>query len=173
MARRRAARRRRAAPHRSTVVENFTFTVESGTISNVLVRVLGNRPPRSNFRPLWFEVEACAYIPGSGDPTFSPVAMQLTMSSEDDGSYVATSPLKLVNNLPVRLRVQQPRSSDWWAYNTKSDTVVCSVHAVCAGKPPTENKVFLRGIGRVGLLVQEEVTVATCPAVELDTLVMM
>lgn len=160
---RRSRRSRRRRLH-ATVIENFPFTVEAGTQSNITVRVLANRPPRSNFRMQWFEIQAVSYIPGSGDPTTSPVAVQITLNAENDGECVAVSAPVLLGPQPRRVRLRQPPSTDWNAYNLSEASILGSIRAICVGPPPTSSHaVYVRGLARCGLLCQEEVSAIACP----------
>lgn len=164
--RRRRNRQRRSRPR--GIIETFTFSVLQGNSTSVLVSTLTSRPPRSNFRPVWFEVEVCGYQPGSASlPGFlAPVGCQIGFRQESDDNYASTSRLILTGATAVKVRTRYPRSADWWPYNTDPKNVVADINAVCVG-PTTSSSTpgYLRGIGRMLIILQEEDCATSCPSI--------
>lgn len=167
MAPRRGRRRNRRRGNRSRgIVETFTFSIINGNSADVLVSTLTSRPPRSNFRPIWLEVDVCGYQPGTSAQAgfLAPVGCQLGFRSESDGTYCSTSRLVLAGAASRKVRTYYPRSADWWPWNVVGSTVICSISAVCVG-PTSNTSGYLRGIGRLLLIVQEEQCISDCPAI--------
>lgn len=167
MGRRAGRGRRRRSRRARCIVETFTFSVLQGETSSVQVGTLTSRPPRSNFRPLWMEVEVCGYQPGSASQPgwLAPVGCQIGFRQESNGNYVSTSRLLLATSTPKKLRTRYPRSADWWPYNITPSMTIADIHAVCVGPTgPAGTIGYLRGIGRLGLIVQEEMCVTGCPS---------
>lgn len=168
MAPKRRSNRRRSQNRARGIIETFTFSVIQGNVTSVLVSTLTSRPPRSNFRPIWFEVEVCGYQPGSSSTSgwLAPVGCQIGFRQESDGNYVSTSRLVLAGAAPKKVRVRYPRSSDWWPWNVTDSAILADISAVCVGPTvDSSTKGYLRGIGRLMLIVQEEECASSCPAI--------
>lgn len=152
--------------------EVFTFSVNNGATTSVQVGTLGNRPPRSNFRPVWFEVEArepwvpaTATLPGY----YAPGSIQITLNGpRETGDSVAVSNLCLLGSTPRRVRVHYPPSADWWPWNNVSSDVVATIDAVCVGTT-SPGTAFVRGIGRIMVQVSVEDIATPCPSVHLES----
>jgi len=167
-------KRRRKAGKKSgssAYTEEFTFSVEAGNTATVYVSTLGNRPPRSNFRPMWLECEFCAFVPGTEaiPSSYSPVGFQVALGFgtqvSQSGLYESiTSRVRLASTTPQHVRIRTPRSYDWLAWNTASLTEIASLTAVCIGRPSgSTSSVFVRGVCRLKCAIQTEVIASTCP----------
>lgn len=148
------------------IIETFTFSVLQGNTSKVLKSTITSLPPRSNFRPVWLEVEVCGYSPGSSsEPGYmGPVGCQLNFIGYPVASYCSTSRLCLAGSSPRKVRTYYPRSSDWMPYNLADTVGLADISAVCVGKL-ADTSGYLRGVGRMMLIVQEEVCANACPAI--------
>lgn len=152
---------------RNTIRENFTFSISPGSSSNILVATLGNRPPRSNFRPLSFTVSAAtAYVPPTSTLPgyYVPAALQLLLLTPS-GEFCSTSGQQSLGSNPRRLTVRYPRSADWYPYNNVGTDVVAVIDCVCLGTTPST--AVVRGTAQIRLSVSQEVVVPTCPTVHL------
>lgn len=152
---------------RPPIIENFTFSALQGNEVDITVGTLSSRPPRCNFRPLWFEVQVCGYQPGSSSTSgwLAPVGCQLACRSEADGVFCATSKLVMCASVPRKIRVYYPRSADWYPWNVTDSTIMFTIIAVCIGPTVDSNtKGYLRGVGRVACVYQEEYATSACPA---------
>jgi len=163
LSRRSRPARRNVRGGRNQYRENFTFSITPGFTSNVTVATLGNRPPRSNFRPISFSITATtAYVP----PTttlpgyYVPAALQILFMNPS-GEYVSTSGQLALGTNPRRLSVRYPRSADWWPYNNIATDTVAVIDCVCLGTVP-QNAV-VRGTAQIRLAISQEIIVPTCP----------
>lgn len=150
--------------------EVFTFSVPNGTVSSITVGTLANRPPRSNFRPIWLEATAQGFVPGTNERPgyYYPVGLQLAFAEGNPQSavvYVATSQLAL-GRATVRLRY--PQSADWRSFDLPSGSVVGEIRAVCVGPPNSAGTTpgYLRGVARMYIALQPEEVVASCPTLQ-------
>lgn len=164
--RRRRGNRRRSSRRGRGILEVFTFSLIQGNSTQVLKSTLTSLPPRSNFRPVWFEVEVCGFEPGTSTlPGFAgPVGCQLNFYGYPVASVCSTSRLVLAGASPRKVRTYYPRSADWFPYNLAETQVVAEISAVCVGKTSTNNG-YLRGVGRLMLIVQEETCANACPSI--------
>lgn len=167
----RSSRRRRGG--RLSYIETFTFSVTAGAVSTVTKATLSSLPLRCNFRPLWFETEVIAFVPGSTSlPGFvAPVGCQLSLLEGQDSSVVTTvsvSPCKVVGAVPCRVRVRYPRSADWRSYTSAPTAQIASIASVCVGPSGTGTSTVLRGVGRIYFLLQNEDIVPSCPSLHLE-----
>lgn len=172
MGRRNGKLRRRNGTRRNSnrrgIIETFTFSVMQGSTTSVLVSTLTSRPPRSNFRPVWLEVEVVGYQPGTSSASgwLAPVGCQIGFRSESDGNYASTSRLVLAGATPRKIRTRYPTSSDWWPWNITLSTVIADISAVCVGPSVNSaNPGYLRGVARMLIIVQEEQCATSCPAI--------
>lgn len=159
--------RGRGGRNRRPLIDNFTFSLLQGNEMDVKVANISSRPPRCNFRPLWLEVQVCGYQPGSSSTSgwLAPVGCQLACRSEADGVYCATSKLIACAAVPRKIRVYYPRSADWYPWNISDGTTLFTIIAICIGPTVDSNtKGYLRGVGRVAMIYQEEYATAGCPA---------
>lgn len=151
--------------------EVFTFSVEAGHTAEVLVSTLGNRPPRSNFRIAWMEVEFTSFVAGTGSlpATFTPVAFQCSLGEGTQqgstGLYQeATSPLRLASTAPRRVHVRAPVSMAWFSFDTAERTAIGNLTAVCIGRPADASSTsYIRGVARIRVQLQTETSASTCP----------
>lgn len=155
--------------------EVFTFSVIAGNTTQVTVGTLANRPPRSNFRPLWMQAEVASFVPADDatPATFSPVAFQMEFvagsNAAGTGNASSTSRLILATTTPRRTRVRYPVSEDWYTFNQQDSTLVANLSAVCIGRPGSATStVYVRGVITMRVLVQREVSGTACPAVYVD-----
>lgn len=172
MGRKKRSRRGRRGTAGLRFIETFTFSVQNGFVSEVKVSTLANRPPRSNFRPIWFEVEVVQpWVPATGSIPgyFAPGAIQLSIRSPaEQGDRVAVSPLTVLGSAPRRVRVSYPASADWYDWNTQGLNVVATIEAVCTG-PITPGTGYIRGIGRMLCAVQTEDSGTICPTFHIES----
>lgn len=167
--RRRSTRRKNRRGPKMCFEEAFTFSVEAGHSITVLNSTLSNRPPRSNFRPLWLDVEVCGFVPSTAaaEPTsFEPIGCQIAIVYGSIGSTsnaVSVSPIKLVTNTPRRIRVRNRPQEDWITFDQPPSTQIASISAVCVGSPGTGATGYLRGVARMRFSIQSEVVVPSCP----------
>jgi len=169
--RRRQGRRRGGQQAVGFYIEVLTFSVEIGNTATILVSTLADRPPRSNFRPKWMEVEYASFVPGTTSlaPSFTPVGFQFALGY---GANVTVgglaqdkvSRLRLATTAPKKERIHTPVSAQWFSYQTTGTTEVAILTAVCVGVPAgSESTAYVRGICRIGFQLQEEDSASTCP----------
>lgn len=156
--------------------EAFTFSVQNGASTYVTIATLANRPPRSNFRPVWLEVEACGYVPSSSatEPaSFAPVGIQIGIAYGSVGSSVpneiSVSPIHTVTNVPRRVRVFNRRSEDWITFDQPANTNIAVITAVCTGSVGTDTSAYLRGTARMRFAIQTEAVASACPTYHLSS----
>jgi len=152
-------------------IEVFTFSVQAGNTANVTVATLADRPPRSNFRPRWMEVEFSSFVPGTATlpASFTPVAFQFSLDTGSNSVGLpnsdATSRLRLASTTPRVQRITNPVSADWYSWNQGETTLVATLSAVCIGLPAGSGSTsFVRGVCRLHIDVQIEVSATSCPA---------
>lgn len=163
--------RRQRRPRVLAYEEVFTFSVTNGMVTTISVGTLANRPPRSNFRPIRFEVTARGFVPGTESRAGYevPIGVQLAFAEGNPDSavvYVATSQLRLA---PATLSLRYPSSADWRSFDLSSSAVVGEIRAVCVGRPGSaEPTAYLRGTARMFIALQPEEIVASCPTLLVD-----
>lgn len=171
--RKRTRRRRSNRQVRLSYLEQFTFSTTFGATSTITRATLTSLPQRTNFRPIWFEVEACTFVPPtSTSSTFgsAPCAMQLQFLEGGTPSIAVTvnvSRCVPCGPIPRRLRLHYPRSADWRSYDALQTEQLCSINAVCIGSTGGGSG-YLRGIGRILFALQQEEVVPTCPTNHLE-----
>lgn len=152
--------------------EVFTFSLNNGASTSVQVSTLGNRPPRSNFRPVYLEVEAVQpWVPATSalPAYFCPGAIQLTLNNPlEKGDPTATSQLVMLGSSPRKVRVRYPQSALWWSWDTSGSDVIATIDAVCAGTT-SPGTAFVRGIGRMLIALQVEDIATSCAIPHLTT----
>lgn len=170
---RQRSRRQRSSSQRANghYIEVFTFSVQAGNSANVTVATLADRPPRSNFRPRWMECEYSSFVPGTDalPASYTPVGFQFTLASgtnaAQESNTDSTSRLRLASTTPRTQRISNPVSADWYTWDQDSTTLVAIISAVCIGRPAGSSSTsFVRGVCRMRIDVQEEVSATTCPA---------
>lgn len=160
--RRRSGRRPRT---RLMYEESFTFSIQSGSTVDVTASTLGNRPPRSNFRPARAVITASApFVVGTNTRPgyFEPGAIQASFCSPDANVETSTSRVVSLGIDPTTFTLSYPRSSSWWEYDTQNgaNDVIMQLSAVCMGSTSTA---VIRGVVRLFVRLQPETIVAACP----------
>lgn len=146
--------------------ENFTFSVELGATVSVTVATLGNRPPRSNFRPIRAVVTAAtAYVPATqSHPGFYvPASLQFVYRAPGEGDYIGTSNLMVLGANPVTITQRYPSTGAWWPYNNTPSESIMDISAVCMGRAGNSEPAYIRGVVHLYVALQPEVIVSTCP----------
>lgn len=170
-------RRRSGLQADGAYTEVFTFSVQAGNTTSVTVGTLANRPPRSNFRPLWMSAEVASFVPASSDgtvpATFTPIAFQMEFvagsNAAGTGNASSTSRLILATTTPRRTRIRYPVSEDWYTFNQQANTLVANLTAVCIGRPGSSTSTaYVRGVITMRVLIQREVSGSQCPSVFVD-----
>jgi len=166
---RRGSRKQRGS---SAYTEEFTFSVEAGNTAVITVGTLANRPPRSNFRPLWMDCDFSGFVPGTDTipASFTPVGFQIALGYGTQQGLSGTlyesqtSRVRLASTSPQRVRIHVPRSYDWLSWNTISTTEIGNLTAVCIGRPSGSTSTsFIRGVARIRCQLQTEVIASSCP----------
>lgn len=169
---RRRQRGRTGRSSRLSYIETFTFSVAIGSTTTVSRSTLTSLPIRCNWRPVWFEVEAMAFVPGTTSlPGFvAPVACQLNFlegGSPTVAVVVSVSRCIPVGAVPRRVRVVYPRSADWRSFSALDTEQVANISATCIGTTGAGTG-YLRGVGRILFNLSQEDVVPTCPTQHLE-----
>lgn len=147
--------------------EVFTFSVGAGFVTSIMYSTLANRPPRCNFRPVWLDVKAVGFVPGTSTrpPGNEPIGFQLVFQEGGSGTTVdiACSDIQIAASTPAHLRLHYPRSGDWRSYDLPATTNVAQIRAVCIGKSGSSDG-FLRGVARMRIALNPENVAVVCPA---------
>lgn len=150
-------------------IEEGLFSATVGYSSEIRSNFLARLPSSCSWRPLSFEVTCNnAFIESqltetNGVPqpsSWAPAALQLVMY-DPDNKAVATSGLRILNNVKNRVTVRYPRSSDWYPpTNPEDSTYRLAFLDLPSLGPEVEDGTlpsFVRGIIKVRIALKREI----------------
>lgn len=148
--------------------EYFTFSVKSGATQTINWGSISTVPKGCNCRPVFLSVQAFAGfdpapINDSNPGYIVPAAISCQLYSPET-TICATSPPIVTSTSASRVRVNYPRSADWFSYTAvAAKKSVAQIDAICLGASGAAVDHYTRGIAHLRYRVSNEVLTPTCP----------